>query len=75
MSELDRFEAVGARIRFRVRWAEEGEMSSKYFLRLKKTRGTLDWITTMRHPDGSLATDISSICSSWVDFYSSVFCW
>ena len=34
ISELDSFEAEGARIRSRVRWAEEGEMSSKYFLRL-----------------------------------------
>ena len=48
-------------------------MSSKYFLRLEKTRGTSDWITAMRRPDGSLATDISSICFSWVDFYSSLF--
>ena len=73
ISELDSFEAEGARIRSRVRWAEEGEMSSKYFLRLEKKRGTSDWITAMRRSDGSLATDISSICSSWVDFYSSLF--
>ena len=39
----------------------------------EKKRGTSDWITAMRRSDGSLATDISSICSSWVDFYSSLF--
>ena len=48
-------------------------MSSKYFLRLEKKRGTSDWIFAMRSPNGSLATDISSICSLWVDFYSSLF--
>ena len=73
ISELDKFEAHGARIRSRVQWAEEGDMSSKYFLRLEKKRGTLDWISAMQRPDGSLAADISSICSLWVDFYSSLF--
>ena len=73
ISELDRFEVDGARIRSRVQWTEEGDMSSKYFLRLEKKRGTSDWISAIQRPDGSLATDISSICSSWVDFYSSLF--
>ena len=27
----------------------------------------------MRRADGSLASDIDSICSSWVDFYSALF--
>ena len=70
---LDRISAEGARIRSRVRWAEEGEMSSKFFLRLEKKRGSNDWISAMREADGSLATDISSICSSWVSFYSELF--
>ena len=73
VKNLDRVSAEGARIRSRVRWAEEGEMSSKFFLRLEKKRGSEDWISAMRKSDGSLATDISSICSSWVDFYSTLF--
>ena len=73
IKNLDRISAEGARIRSRVRWAEEGEMSSKFFLRLEKKRGSDGWISAMRETDGSLATDISSICSSWVSFYSKLF--
>ena len=70
---LDRLEAEGARVRSRVLWAEEGEISSKFFFRLERKRGADDWISAMRRPDGSLATDISAICASWVDFYSALF--
>ena len=48
-------------------------MFSKFFLRLEKNPGSEDWISAIRKSDGSLATDISSFCSSWVDFYSSLF--
>ena len=65
--------AEGARVRSRVRWAEEGETSSSYFLRLEKKRGAENWISSMSNPDGSFATGISEICESWVDFYDSLF--
>ena len=35
--------------------------------------GTSDLTLAMRHPDGFLARDISSVRSSWVDFYSALF--
>ena len=37
---FDRTEAEGARVRSCVKWAEEGETSSRFFLRLEKKRGT-----------------------------------
>jgi len=40
VSDIDAAAAKGAQVRSRVRWAEEGETSSRYFLRLeKKARG------------------------------------
>ena len=65
--------AEGARVHSRVRWAEEGETSCRYFLCLEKKAGSDNWIPAMRLADGSLASDIDSICSSCVDFYSSLF--
>lgn len=73
IAELDRSAAEGARIRSRIKWAEEGETSSRFFLRLEKKAGSDNWIPAMCCADGSLASDIDSICSSWVDFYSALF--
>lgn len=73
IAELDRSAAESARIRSRIKWAEEGETSSRFFLRLEKKAGSDNWIPAMRCADGSLASDIDSICSSWVDFYSALF--
>lgn len=68
IAELDRSVAEGARVRSQVRWAEEDEASSRFFLRLEKKAGSDNWIPAMRRADGSIASDIDSICSSWVDF-------
>ena len=70
---LDQVDAEGARVRSRIQWAEEGESSSHFFLRFEKKAGAESWISAMRHPDGTVVSDISSICSSWVDFYSGLF--
>ena len=66
-------EAEGARLCSRVRWAEEGEMSSRFFLRQERRRGADGWFSAICRPDGALATDISSICNSWFSFYSGLF--
>ena len=73
IAELVLHEAEGAKVRSRIKWAEEGEASTSYFLRLEKKNGSDGWISAMKNADGSLATDISSICDSWVAFYSSLF--
>ena len=39
IAELDRSVAEGARVRSRVKWIEEGETSSRFFLRLEKKAG------------------------------------
>ena len=73
IAEFDQSDAEGARVRSRIQWAEEGESSSRFFLRLEKKAGAENWISAMRRPDGTVASDIASICSSWVDFYSELF--
>ena len=73
IADFDRLKAKGARVRARVQWAEEGEMSSRYFCRLEKKRGTEQWIAAIRGTDGKVATDIDGICRSWVDFFSTLF--
>lgn len=73
IAALDLSAAQGAKVRSRVKWAEEGETSSRYFLKLERKRGTLDWISAMKNSDGSIVSDLDSICKSWTDFYSSLF--
>ena len=40
--------ARGYQIRSRARWVEEGEQSSKYFLRLESNRQNYNCITTLK---------------------------
>ena len=48
-------------------------MSSRYFCRLEKKRGTEQWIAAIHGTDGKVATDIDGICRSWVDFFPTLF--
>ena len=68
ISDLDKVSADGARVCSRVKWAEEGEASTRFFLCQERKWASESWISAMRRPDGSVVTDISSICSSWVEF-------
>ena len=72
IADFDRLKTKGARVRARVQWDEKGEMSSRYFCRLEKKRGTELWIAAIRGTDGKVATDIDGICRSWVDFFSTL---
>lgn len=73
LAVFDLKDAQGAKVCSRVRWAEEGEISSRYFLNLEKRRGAADWISAMKSPDGTILTGLKDICDSWSDFYSSLF--
>ena len=73
IADFNRLKAEGARVHARVQWAEEGEMSSRYFLRLEKKHGADQWIAAMRGADGEIVSDIDGICQSWVTFFSSLF--
>lgn len=73
IAALDRHEAEGARVRSRIQWAEEGETSTRFFLRLEKKHGIEEWVSGIRGSDGVLRTDIDGICRSWVAFFSTLF--
>ena len=48
-------------------------MSSRFFLRLEKKRGTESWISAMRVSSGVVVTDVEGICESWASFYQDLF--
>ena len=52
IAEIDLIAVKGAQIRSRVKWAEEGEQSTSYFLRLEKKNSSDRWIAAMRGSDG-----------------------
>ena len=51
IAEFDQSDAEGAPVLSRIQWAEEGESSSRFFLRLEKMGVAKSWISTMRRPD------------------------
>lgn len=73
IAEDDKVKARVARVGSRIRWAEEGDPSTRFFLHIEKQRGVRNWITAMHRPDGILVKGIASICLSWVDYYSTLF--
>ena len=73
IAAIDLEAAEGARVRARVRWAEEGESSSRYFFHLEKKRGSNSWVSAIRDGDGNIVSNIRDILSSWVSYYSSLF--
>ena len=73
IAEANRSTAEGARVRARVRWAEEGKSSSAYFFCLERKRGTEGWISAMSSADGSIISSLDGICVSWVSFYNRLF--
>ena len=73
IADMNRTAAVGARVRARAKWAEEGETSSRYFFRLEKKRGADQWCSALRMEDGTIVSSISDICAALSAFYSSLF--
>ena len=62
-----------AQVRSRVRWVEDGEVSSAFFFRLEKKRAADRWVAALREPDGTLISSPSDLCASFVTFYASLF--
>ena len=73
LSSLDSTAAKGAQVRSRVKWVEEGEVSSAFFFRLEKKRSADRWISALRNPNGSIVSSPSDLCASLSGFYSSLF--
>ena len=73
IAQLDKNVAQAAKVRSRVRWAEEDESSTSYFFRLEKRNGSNNWFTAIRADHGSIAADLEGIRSAWLSFYKSLF--
>ena len=73
LSGLDSTAAKGAQVRSRVKWIEEGEVSSAFFFQLEKKRSADRWISNLRNPNGSIVSSPSDLCASLSGFYSSLF--
>ncbi len=73
LAKLDLSDAEAAKVRSRVRWAEDGEASTAYFLRLEKKRGCESWFSAIKDDHDSIVTDIDGIISAWLSFYADLF--
>ena len=73
LASFNSTEAEGEQVRSRGKWAEEGETSPHFFLRLEKKRGTESWIPHMRVSNGVAVTDAEGIWESWASFYQYLF--
>ena len=73
LAQLDLEAVRGAQVRSRVKWVEEGEVSSAFFCRLEKKRSMDRWVSALRLPDDSIVSDPADLCSSFSDFYSSLY--
>ena len=73
LAVLDSEPARGAQVRARVRWVEEGEISSSYFFRLEKKRSADRWISALRESDGSIVSSPADLCRLLSSFYLDLF--
>ena len=63
----------GQIIRSKVRWHEEGERSTKYFLGLEKAKAVKKHLQKLKLKDGRITTDPKEILSAQVDFYRKLY--
>ena len=73
LASLDREAAKGAEIRSCIKWVEEGETSSSYFIQLEKERAVDRWIPVLRESGGSIVSALEGLCCTLNSFYSDLF--
>ena len=73
LARIDQLAAKGAQVRSRIRWVEEGEVSSAYFFRLEKKRSADRWVSALRKDDGSIVASPEDLCRSFSSFYINLF--
>jgi DNA repair exonuclease SbcCD ATPase subunit len=65
--------AEAAKIRSRIKWAEEGERSTRYFFELEKKQGENKMWNRIKNTEGKYKYDIDSIIDEQIKFYSKLF--
>ena len=73
IAELGKVDAQAAKVRARVRWAEDGEASTSFFLRLEKKNGATNWFSAIRGDGDVVVSDLDGIRKTWFSFCSSLF--
>ena len=73
LANLDSLAAKGAQVHARVKWVEEGETSSAYFLCLEKKRSADRWISALKEDDSTIVSSPVYLCRVLSNFYSSLF--
>lgn len=73
LDEIYHNEIKGAQIRSKVRWAEEGEKSSKYFLSLEKKHQIVNTITQLKIENGRVITNDIDILNECTNFYKALY--
>ena len=63
----------GAQIRSRVKWIEEGEKNTKYFLGLEKSRQTRKNITAIKDSKGEITEDQGKILETGRNYYVNLY--
>ena len=63
----------GAQIRSRIKWFEEGEKNTKFFLGLEKSRQTKKTITALKDDDGNIHEDPETILQLCRQYYQNLY--
>ena len=63
----------GAIIRSRVKWFEEGETNSKYFMGLEKSKNVKNSIIELKSKSGKRLTNTDDILNETVDYYTRLY--
>ncbi|KAK3090919.1 hypothetical protein FSP39_015721 [Pinctada imbricata] len=67
------FKTKGAQIRSRIKWLEEGEKNTRYFLSLEKQRQIKKSITKLKDKNGIETTDQDKILEIEKEFYQELY--
>jgi len=78
LDTLYKDKAKGIQVRSRAKWIQEGEKSTRYFMRLESQRQGSNVIKELKKTDGEKTTDsdgiLGEICNFYSDLYSSKQC-
>ena len=64
---------IGAKIRSRIRWYEEGEKSTRYFMNLEKRNYNLKTVTRVSTNRGTIVENRQDILNELQNFYSKLY--
>ena len=70
---LEKCKADGAIFGSKLRWIEEGERNTKYFINLEKQNYNIKYIKALIDSNGTLITDASSIINEQRKFYKNLY--